>query len=460
MTQTARPDLRAQVATVTRTFFVSGFGTALEFYDFIIYGLAAALVFPTLFFPSFDHTVGTLVAFAAFGIGFVARPLGGIVFGHFGDRIGRKAMLVLTLLIMGTSTFLIGCLPVYGTVGIAAPVMLVALRLVQGFAAGGEWGGASLFGIENAPEDRRGLWGSFTSVGIGIGSLFGTGVFTLISLLPKNQLTDWAWRVPFWLGGLLVLVGIVARSRMPQEERRTDHAPRVPILEAVRRHPRHMLLAIGVAFGYNTLAYIGTIFTVTYAEERGYDSTESLLLQVAGSVAFTIAVPVMAHLSDRFGRKRVVVLGTIAYGAFFFAYFPMVDGHVMVSATVAYVLVNVLMAAPQGCIPAFLGEQFSSATRYSSISATYQTGAALGGGTAASIATALLLAFDGDPIGVGLYSAAAATVLALCAWGLRETFKVPTAELGERPAKGGGTAHGTAAEAAGAARPAGTVASD
>ncbi|MFC6066351.1 MFS transporter [Streptomyces ochraceiscleroticus] len=437
MTGPVRPSLKTQVTTATRTFFISGFGTALEFYDFIIYGLAAALVFPTLFFPSFDPTVGTLVAFAAFGSGFIARPLGGIVIGHFGDRIGRKAMLVLTLLIMGTSTFLIGCLPDYRTVGVAAPVMLVVLRLIQGFAAGGEWGGASLFGIENAPENRRGLWGSFTSAGIGIGSLFGTGVFTLITLLPQEQLQDWAWRVPFWLGGLLVLAGVVARSRMPREERRTEHAPRVPILESIKRHPRQMLLAIGVAFGYNTLAYIGTIFTVTYAEELGYSHTESLLLQVAGSVAFTLAVPVMALLSDRIGRKPVVIVGTLVYGAFFFAYFPMVDGHILALATVAYVLVNVLMAAPQGCIPAFLGEQFASATRYSSISATYQTGAALGGGTAATTATALFIAFDGNPIGVGLYSGAAALILALCAWGLRETFRVPTAELGTRPPANG-----------------------
>ncbi|POX42426.1 MFS transporter [Streptomyces sp. Ru73] len=438
MTDTARPGQERPTETRTttplttgaRAFFISGFGTALEFYDFIIYGLAAALVFPKLFFPGFDPTVGTLVAFAAFGSGFIARPLGGIVIGHFGDRIGRRAMLVLTLLVMGGSTFLIGCLPTYRTVGITAPAMLIALRLVQGFAAGGEWGGASLFGIENAPEDRRGLWGSFTSAGIGIGSLFGTGVFSLITLLPQDQLDGWAWRLPFWLGGLLVLVGVVARSRMPQEERRTEPVPRVPILDSIKRHPRRMLLAIGVAFGYNTLAYIGTIFTVTYAEERGYSHTESLLLQVAGSLAFTIAVPVMALLSDRTGRKPVVVLGTLAYAAFFFAYFPMVDGHVLLLATLAYVLVNVLMAAPQGCIPAFLGEQFPSTTRYSSLSATYQTGAALGGGTAATTATALFLAFDGNPIGVGLYSAAAALVLTLCAWGLRETHRQPTAELG------------------------------
>jgi MFS family permease len=378
--------------------------------------------------------VGTLVAFAAFGTGFIARPLGGIVFGHFGDRIGRKSMLVLTLLLMGGSTFAIGCLPGYAAVGVLAPVALVLLRLVQGFAAGGEWGGASLFGIENSPQNRRGLWGSFTSTGIGIGSLLGTLAFTIVTLLPQEQVLAWAWRVPFWLGGLLVLVGLVARMRMPQEQRPTAHAPRVPLLESIKSHPRQMLLAIGVAFGYNTLAYIGSIFTVTYAEQRGYSYTESLLLQVLGSIAFMLAAPLMGLLSDRLGRKPVVIVGAIGYAAFFFAFFPMVDGHVLWLVTLAYVVVNVLLAAPQGTIPAFLGEQFPRATRYSSISATYQTGAALGGGTASTIAAALFIAFDGNPIGVALYSAAAALVLALCARGLRETAKVRTAELGAVPA--------------------------
>ncbi|MGF9662064.1 MFS transporter [Arthrobacter crystallopoietes] len=421
----------AQATTAVRTFFISGFGTALEFYDFIVYGLAAALVFPVLFFPATDRLTGTLVAFAAFGAGFIMRPLGGIVVGHFGDRIGRKTMLVMTLLLMGASTFLIGCLPTYENVGVLAPVLLVALRLVQGFAAGGEWGGASLFGIENSPENRRGLWGSFTSTGIGIGSLFGTSVFTVMTLLPESALTAWAWRVPFWLGGLLVLVGIIARRRMPHEHVNKKQAPRVPLLAAIKRHPRQMLLAIGVAFGYNTIAYIGSLFTVTYTEERGYTDTQSLLFQVAGSIAFMIAAPFMGLLSDRIGRKKVIAGGAAIYGIFFFLFFSLVDSHIIFLATVAFILVNLFMAMPQGCIPAFLGEQFSRESRYSSISATYQTGAALGGGTAASIATALFIAFNRDSLGIVLYSGAACLVLALCVLGLRETYKVPTAELGE-----------------------------
>ena len=417
--------------TAWRTFFISGFGTALEFYDFIIYGFAAALVFPTLFFPTADPLTGTLVAFTAFGVGFIARPLGGIVIGHFGDRIGRKSMLVLTLLLMGASTFLIGCLPTYETIGAFAPVLLVALRLVQGFAAGGEWGGASLFGIENAPAGRRGLWGSFTSTGIGIGSLLGAGVFTVLSLIPGLDLVDGAWRVPFWLGGLLVLVGLAARSRMPKDEISRERAPRIPLLAAIKRHPQQMLLAIGVAFGYNTIAYIGTIFTITYTLQQGYTDSESLVLQMAGAVAFMLAAPLMGLLSDRLGRKKVVAGGAVLYALFFFAFFSLVDTQVLVLAIFANIVMSVLMAMPQGCIPAFLGEQFSKDSRYSSISTTYQLGAALGGGTAAAIATALFIAFDGSSLGVALYSGLACVIIALCALGLRETFKTPTAQLGE-----------------------------
>ncbi|MFC8039280.1 MFS transporter [Paenarthrobacter sp. NPDC057355] len=423
-------NLGQQATTAVRTFFISGFGTALEFYDFIVYGLAAALVFPTLFFPATDRMTGTLVAFAAFGAGFIVRPLGGIIVGHFGDRVGRKSMLVMTLMLMGTSTFLIGCLPTYDNAGLLAPVLLVVLRLLQGFAAGGEWGGSALFGIENSPENRRGLWGSFTSTGIGIGSLFGTGVFTIMTLLPETELLAWAWRVPFWLGGLLVLIGIIARTRMPHDSVNREHAPRVPLLAAIKRHPKQMLLAIGVAFGYNTIAYIGSLFTVTYTEERGYTDTQSLLFQVAGSIAFMFAAPFMGLLSDRIGRKKVIAGGAIIYALFFFLFFGLVDSQIIFMATVAFILVNLFMAMPQGCIPAFLGEQFSKDSRYSSISATYQTGAALGGGTAASIATALFIAFDRGSIGIALYSGAACLVLALCTLGLKETYKVPTAQLG------------------------------
>ncbi|GAA3712129.1 MFS transporter [Zhihengliuella alba] len=413
-----------------RIFMVSGFGTALEFYDFTVYGLAAALVFPQLFFPSFDPLVGTVIAFAAFGSGFLARPLGGIVFGHFGDKYSRRTVLIVTLMLMGAATFLIGCLPTYQVLGAWAPILLVALRLLQGFSAGGEWGGASLTGVENAPENRRGLFGSFTSMGIGIGSLVGSAAFMLVTLLPEEALQTYGWRIPFWVGGALVIVGLIARAKLPQEAKRESDTVKVPLLVAIRQHPKQILLAIGVAYGYNTLAYIGSIFTVTYAEHRDYSSTISLLLQVVGAAVFVAAAPTMAILSDKYGRKKVIGWGTVAYALFFFAFFPLVDTHIAWLVVVAYALVNVFMAAPQGCIPAFLSEQFPAATRYSAISTTYQTGAAIGGGTAATVAAALFAAMDQNPIGVALYTAAAAAVLVFCASRLRETYRVETQHLG------------------------------
>lgn len=413
-----------------RIFMIAGFGTALEFYDFTVYGLAAALVFPKLFFPDFDPLVGTIIAFAAFGSGFLARPLGGIVFGHFGDKHSRRTVLITTLTIMGASTFLIGCLPSYQSLGIAAPILLVGLRLLQGFSAGGEWGGASLTGVENAPEQRRGLFGSFTSMGIGLGSLIGSGVFALLTLMPEDLLFSFGWRIAFWLGGALVVVGLFARRRMPEEKPAADAHKGAPLLEALRKHPKQILLAIGIAYGYNTIAYIGSIFTVTYAEQRDYSPTVSMLLQVVGAAVFVISAPIMGALSDRYGRKKVIGWGTAIYAAVFFMFFPMVDAHIAWMVILAYALVNIFMAAPQGCIPAFLSEQFPRETRMSAISATYQTGAALGGGTAATAAAALFTFMGGNPLGVGLYTAFAALVLILCAAGLRETYKVKTRDLG------------------------------
>lgn len=266
--------------TPFKTFCVSGMGTALEFYDFIIYGTAAALVFPQVFFPEMDRLTATLVAFSAFGAGFFARPLGGMVCGHFGDRFGRQKVLVITLLLMGVSTFLIGCLPGYASLGVAAPVLLVLLRLVQGFAAGGEWGGAALFGIESAPPGRRGLWGSFTSMGIGVGGILGASVFAIVSWLADDNLVDFAWRVPFWLGGTLVLIGLYARLRTPASE--PDRATRAaaPLADALRQRPRQLLLCTGIAFGYCTIAYIGSTFFLTYATQVGYGSTQALMFDL------------------------------------------------------------------------------------------------------------------------------------------------------------------------------------
>lgn len=405
-----------------RTFFVSGMGTALEFYDFVIYGIAAALVFPQVFFPDLDPLTATLVAFAAFGAGFFARPLGGMVFGHLGDKHGRQKALVITLLLMGSSTLLIGCLPSHASLGTAAPVLLVLLRLVQGFAAGGEWGGAALFGIESAPPGKRGLWGSFTSMGIGIGGILGSLVFALVSLAYDDNLADFAWRIPFWLGGVLVLIGLYARlQKSGQKPLPAREQARIPLLAALRSRPREMLLCTGIAFGYVTIAYIGSTFFLAYATQIGYGSTAALLFDIALSVAIVISAPLFASLSDQLGRRRVMILGAAIMALGFFLFFPMVGLHSVPASFAAYIMVGAFMGATQGPIPAFLAEQFPQAMRYSGMSAAYQIGAALGGGTASGAATAILIANGNDPFGVSLYGVFALAIVALCSWRLRET---------------------------------------
>lgn len=413
-----------------RIFLISGLGTALEFYDFIIYGYAAALAFPKVFFPNLDHMMATLVAFMAFGTGFFARPLGGIVFGHWGDRFGRRRVLVATLLTMGSSTFAIGCVPSYAAVGPIAPVVLVILRLIQGFAAGGEWGGAALFGIESAPAGQRGLWGSFTSMGIGIGFFLGSAVFATTNFFASGNVSNFAWRVPFWLGGVLVVIGVLARSRQVRGAEEPRDAPRkLPLVEATSLYPRQMLLSIGVAFGYVTIAYLATTFFLSYVTQVGYSDSQALLLDLTQSSTIIFSAPFFGHMSDRFGRRRIMMLGAAALAAAFFAFFPLVNMLNMAVATATYALIGLLIGATQGPIPALLAEQFPRSLRYSGISSTYQIGAALGGGTASSVATAILIVSNKNPQAVAVYGGAALLLVAVCSYFLKETSHLSLEEI-------------------------------
>ncbi|QUL77881.1 MFS transporter [Brevibacterium sp. SMBL_HHYL_HB1] len=418
--------------SAVKTFLVSGIGTALEYYDFLIYGLAAGLVFNEVFFPNSDPLIGTLYAFAAFGTGFVARPLGGIVIGHFGDRIGRRSMLIMTLIVMGVSTFAIGLLPTFESVGLWAPVFLVVLRLVQGFAAGGEWGGAALFGLEYAPEGQRGLWGSFTSMGIGLGTLIGVSVFSIVSYVFDGDLVSFAWRVPFWIGGLIVIVGLFARLSMPSvahEPTAAESQADIPLVEAVKRDPKSIALGLGVSFGYNTIAYIGFTFFLSYLTNLGYRSTDSLTGQLAYSAVLIVSAPTFALLSDRIGRKPVMVAGGVLTAAFLFVYFPLVGTLNVGWAIVAFAVTGLLTGITQGPIPAFTGEQFPARFRYSAMSVSYQIGAAIGGGSASFIATGLLIISDQNPISVALYGSFAMLVLVVCSLGLRETAFMSTDKI-------------------------------
>lgn len=416
--------------TALKTFFISGLGTALEYYDFLIYGLAAGLVFNVLFFPGEDPLIGTLYAFAAFGTGFLARPLGGIVIGHFGDRIGRRPMLILTLIVMGLATLGIGLLPTYETAGVWAPILLVALRLIQGFAAGGEWGGAALFGLENAPSNRRGFWASFTSMGIGIGTFLGILVFAIVSAIAGDAFIEFAWRIPFWLGGVLVIIGMMARLGMPEEEPQKKHENEsAPIVETIKTKPKQIIYVLGVSYGYNTIAYIGFTYFLSYLTGIGYGETESLISQLFYSAVLILSAPFFGLLSDRIGRRPVMVIGGIAMAIFLFMYFPIVGTGSIVLVALAFAITGLLTGITQGPIPSFAGEQFPARLRYSGMSASYQIGAALGGGTASFIATGLLILGNGNPTLIAVYGAAAMLILVLCSLGLKETAFKTTEEI-------------------------------
>ncbi|CAN5131239.1 hypothetical protein BH18ACT10_BH18ACT10_18670 [soil metagenome] len=302
---------QGNVSSIRRVAIASLVGTALEWYDYFLYGTAAALIFNEIFFPESDPLIGTLLAFATFGVGFGTRPIGGLVFGHYGDKIGRKAMLVITLLIMGIATCAIGLMPTYNQIGIWAPILLVVLRLVQGFGVGGEWGGAVLMAVEHAPEGRRGYYGSWPQMGVPAGLVISTVVFALFELLPEEQFLAWGWRVPFLLSFVLVLVGLYVRLRLAespafQEVEETHTEASMPVLEVFRTYPRNILLAMGARLGDNVLFYIFSVFVLTYVvDELGMSESVALIGVSIGAALEFIAIPFFGALSDRIGRRPV-----------------------------------------------------------------------------------------------------------------------------------------------------------
>jgi metabolite-proton symporter len=373
-------------------------GTTIEWYDFFLYGTASALVFGRLFFPNFDSLTGTLAAFGTYAVGFVARPIGGIVCGHFGDRIGRKSMLVLTLLIMGVATFLIGLLPTYNQIGIWAPILLVILRLAQGFAVGGEWGGAVLMAVEHSPHGRRGFYGSWPQIGVPAGLLLSTVIFGQISKLPEADLLSWGWRIAFLLSIVLVVVGLFIRLAVVEppifaEIKQKRAEARAPILEMIRQHPRNLLLAMGARVADNGVFYIYTVFSLTYATlPRIGFSRSSVLNAVSLAAIFQLfALPTFGWLSDQVGRRPVYLFGAIFTGLFAFPFFWLIEtshtGLLALAIVVALVIGHAAMYGPQA---SFFSELFGTRVRYTGASLGYQLSSVLAGGLSPLIATDLL----------------------------------------------------------------------
>src|SRR5215210_7377294 len=388
-----------QVSSIRQVAIASSIGTALEWYDYFLYGTAAALIFNQLFFPEAAPIVGTLLAFATFGVGFGTRPVGGLFFGHFGDKVGRKLMLVITLLIMGVATCAIGLLPTFDQIGIWAPIVLVLLRLVQGFGVGGEWGGAVLMAVEHAPTGRRGYYGSWPQMGVPAGLVISTVVFTLFEQLPEEQFLAWGWRVPFLLSIILVAVGLYIRLRLMEspafrEVEETHTESPMPILDVLRTYPKNVLLAMGARVGDNMLFYIFTVFVLTYVtEELGLPESLALIGVSIGAGLEFFAIPFFGALSDRIGRRPVYMGGALFCILFAFPYFWLMNTEVTILVWLAIVLSLVIghaaMYAPQA---SFLSELFGTRVRYSGASIGYQVAAIFGGGIAPFIAVALLAA--------------------------------------------------------------------
>jgi MHS family shikimate/dehydroshikimate transporter-like MFS transporter len=421
-------------AAFRRVVAASFIGTVIEWYDFYLYGTAAALVFEKLFFPTFDHFTGQLASFATFAIGFFARPLGGVFFGHFGDRIGRKAMLIATLMLMGLSTFLIGALPTYQQIGVAAPVLLVVLRFIQGFAVGGEWGGAVLMVVEHGNDRGRGFYGSLSQSGTSVGLLLSIGVFSLVSRLPEMSFLAWGWRVPFLFGIILMIVGFVIRLQVEESPlfaeiqaaaQKQSGKKTWPLLEAIRQAPRSVAVILCARVAENSCSYIFTVFLISYATEQlGFARQSVLNAVMTASTLGIITIPLMGYISDRFGRRRVYMVGAALMALSAFPFFHLLEKReliyvyfVIVTSFSVYVA---MMFAPQA---AFFTELFGTNVRYSGASLGYQLAAALGGGLAPLIATRLLKATGGKPWPIALYLVILAGIGITAVYFARETSR-------------------------------------
>ena len=433
--------MSTQTATrtpIVKVVFASLIGTAVEWYDFFLYGSAAALVFGTLFFPKSDPVTGTLLAFGTYALGFAARPLGGIVFGHYGDRVGRKKMLVVSLMVMGLATVAIGLLPTYASIGIAAPVLLLACRLAQGFAVGGEWGGAVLMAAEHGDDARRGFWSSWPQAGVALGNLLATGVLWILAAVqPDAAFNAWGWRIPFLLSAVLVLIGLWVRLTIEESPvfresqaglaARRAETPHQPLLEVIRKYPREVLLAMGMRLAENISYYLFTVISITFLTTyAGSADDRGLILSalVIGSVVHFVVIPTIGALSDRVGRKPLYLVGAVGVAVWSFVFFDLIgtrsESKIILAVVVGLVL-HALMYAPQA---AFFAELFGTSVRYTGASVGYQLASIFAGALAPIIALKLLGTVDeSNTTAVAIYMTVASVITIIAVLAARETAR-------------------------------------
>ncbi|GAA3849199.1 MFS transporter [Streptomyces coacervatus] len=417
-------------------------GSALEYYDFFIYGSAAALIFPKVFFDESDPATATLLSLATFGVAYAARPVGALFLGHFGDRVGRKKIMVFTLILMGLSTFLIGCLPTRAQVGGLAPVLLVACRVLQGISAAGEQASANSMTLEHAPPNRRGFFTSFTLSGTQGGQLIATLVFLAVAQLPDDQLMSWGWRVPFWASVVVAVVGFVIRRKLQEtpafaKQAAAEGVVRLPLAVLLREHWVDVLRVIGGAL----IASVSTIFTVwalAYATSDSVGMSRSAMLWV-GALANLVAlaaIPLWATLSDRIGRRPVFLIGASGSAIAMFGYLWAIStGNYPLILILGIVAFGVVYSAANGVWPSFYGEMFSTRVRLSGMAIGTQIGFAVAG-FAVTFAAQIAGPDGKDWSSVALFTAALCVPPLIAALSARETHKVPTEHLGERAAQG------------------------
>jgi MHS family shikimate/dehydroshikimate transporter-like MFS transporter len=400
----------AAPAEIRQVAAASLIGTVVEWYDFFLYGTMAALVFNKAFFPEVDPLLGTMIAFATFAAGFVTRPLGGIVFGHFGDRLGRKQMLVATMMIMGGATFCMGLLPTYAQIGMWAPVLLLVLRMLQGIGLGGEWGGASLMAVEHAPKGRRGWYSSWPQLGVPVGLLLSTGSVNALGVFGDDALQEWAWRVPFLLSAVLIAIGLFIRLRISespgfQAVREAGAEAKMPLVEVVRRHPRVTLLGIGARLSESVTFNVYNAFLLTYTTlVLGLSKSVALNgLLIAAGVGL-VMIPLAGHLSDRFGRRPVFATGAAIAAVSAFPIFWALDSRntalIWIAIVVGWGLAACIMYGPEA---AFFAELYPTRVRYSGMSIVYQIGVLPSGAIAPLVATTLVEKFDKASWPVAVY---------------------------------------------------------
>jgi MHS family shikimate/dehydroshikimate transporter-like MFS transporter len=432
MTITATaPVVGIERAKINSIVFASCFGTIIEWYDFLIYATAAGLIFNKAFFPTFDPLAGTLAALGSYAVGFLARPLGGALFGHFGDRLGRKSMLVLTLFIMGLSTFCIGLLPTYASIGVLAPILLILLRVIQGIGLGGEWGGASLMVLEHAPADRRGFYTSFVQIGFPIGLVLATLVFALVTKLPDADFAAYGWRIPFLLSVVLLAVGTFVRSRVPETPvfeglKMRDGLSKNPVGEAIGKNTKTFLIAVGLKLSEVSWVYMLTVFVVGYATSRlGMPKPMMLDAVMYAALLELVSLPVFGWLSDKIGRRPLYILGALFTIVFAFPLFWMLESKstalIFAAIMIAMNFGHGMMFGPESC---YFPELFGSRVRYSGASFGFQVSAAIGGGFAPIIATAMV-GYLGGTTGVSIMMMVLALITLAAALAAHETRGAP-----------------------------------